>query len=203
MADADWLGTDLKYPDRTGEVYRVAFNPEHRWFYVPNLQPDEILLLKTFDSAKDGRAHYMPHTAFADPATVPGTEKRQSIECGCWRSGNVAKRPAPSRHAKAWPWHPRVSMGHTHRMQANSWTPRPSLGVTEWVCQRSDYPPLYADRPLERRPGHALAAAGGNDDIRALAFLGVRHLALLDAVELRGTHAGAGEHALQLHGARR
>jgi hypothetical protein len=78
--DADWLATDLKYPDRTGEVYRVAFNPEHRWFYVPNLQEDEILLLKTFDSAKDGRARYMPHTAFTDPATVPGTEKRASIE---------------------------------------------------------------------------------------------------------------------------
>ena len=80
VEDADWIATDLKYPDRTGEVYRVAFNPEHRWFYVPNLQPDEILLLKTFDSAKDGRARYMPHTAFADPATRPGTEKRQSIE---------------------------------------------------------------------------------------------------------------------------
>ncbi len=80
VAPEDWIATDLKYPDRTGEVYRVAFNPEHRWFYVPNLQPDEILLLKTFDSAKDGRARYMPHTAFADPATVPGTEKRQSIE---------------------------------------------------------------------------------------------------------------------------
>ena len=80
VEDTDWIATDLKYPDRTGEVYRVAFNPEHRWFYVPNLQPDEILLLKTFDSAKDGRARYMPHTAFADPATRPGTEKRQSIE---------------------------------------------------------------------------------------------------------------------------
>jgi hypothetical protein len=80
VEDADWLATDLKYPNRTGEVYRVAFNPQHRWFYVPNLEPDEILLLKTFDSAKDGRARYMPHTAFADPATVPGTEKRQSIE---------------------------------------------------------------------------------------------------------------------------
>jgi hypothetical protein len=80
VADADWIATDLKYPDRTGEVYRVAFNPEHRWFYVPDLQPDEILLLKTFDSATDGRARYMPHTAFADPATRPGTEKRQSIE---------------------------------------------------------------------------------------------------------------------------
>ena len=80
VAREDWIATDLKYPDRTGEVYRVAFNPQHRWFYVPELQEDEILLLKTFDSATDGRARYMPHTAFADPATVPGTEKRASIE---------------------------------------------------------------------------------------------------------------------------
>lgn len=80
VAEGDWIATDLKYPDRTGEVYRVAFNPAHRWYYVPNLQPDEILLLKTYDSAEDGRARFMPHSAFADPATMPGTEKRQSIE---------------------------------------------------------------------------------------------------------------------------
>ena len=80
VADEDWIATDLEYPDRTGEVYRVGFNPEHRWFYVPNLQPDEILLLKTYDSAKDGRARFMPHTAFVDPATKPGEARRQSIE---------------------------------------------------------------------------------------------------------------------------
>lgn len=80
VADADWIATDLKYPDRTGEVYRIGFNPAHRWLYVPNLQPDEILLLKTYDSAKDGRARFMPHTAFDDPATEPGTARRQSIE---------------------------------------------------------------------------------------------------------------------------
>ncbi|MEZ5830727.1 MAG: CmcJ/NvfI family oxidoreductase [Dongiaceae bacterium] len=80
VKNEDWIATDLKYPDRTGEVYRVGFNPEHRWYYVPNLQPDEILLLKTFDSAEDGRARYMPHTAFNDPATKPGSAKRQSIE---------------------------------------------------------------------------------------------------------------------------
>jgi len=80
VADSDWIATDLKYPDRTGEVYRIAFNPAHRWLYVPNLQPDEIILLKTFDSAEDGRARYAPHTAFTDPATKPGTARRQSIE---------------------------------------------------------------------------------------------------------------------------
>jgi hypothetical protein len=80
VADEDWIATDLKYPDRTGEVYRIGFNPAHRWFYVPTLQPDEILLLKTFDSAKDGRARFMPHTAFDDPATRPSEARRQSIE---------------------------------------------------------------------------------------------------------------------------
>lgn len=80
VSDSDWIATDLKYPDRTGEVYRIAYNPAHRWYYVPNLQPDEILLLKTFDSAEDGTARFMPHTAFELPTTKPGTAKRQSIE---------------------------------------------------------------------------------------------------------------------------
>jgi hypothetical protein len=80
VADGDWIATDLVYPERIGEIYRVAFNPAHRWYYVPNLQPDEILLLKTYDSATDGRARYMPHSAFEHPATKPGTAKRQSIE---------------------------------------------------------------------------------------------------------------------------
>lgn len=80
VAGEDWIATDLKYPDRTGEVYRVGFNPAHRWFYLPHLQPDEIILLKTFDSADDGRARFAPHTAFDDPATTPGTAKRASIE---------------------------------------------------------------------------------------------------------------------------
>jgi hypothetical protein len=79
VADADWIATDLKYPDRTGEIYRISFNPAHRWFYVPNLQPDEILLLKTYDSAEH-HARFMPHSAFDHPATKPGTARRQSIE---------------------------------------------------------------------------------------------------------------------------
>jgi len=80
VADEDWIATDLKYPDRNGEVYRIAFNPAHRWYYVPDLQTDEVLLLKTYDSAKDGRARWAPHTAFDLPTTKPGTAKRQSIE---------------------------------------------------------------------------------------------------------------------------
>lgn len=80
IADADWIATDLKYPDRTGEVYRIAFNPAHRWFYVPQLQGDEAILIKSFDSAENGIARFTPHTAFDDPSTLPGTAVRESIE---------------------------------------------------------------------------------------------------------------------------
>ena len=29
----DFVASDLRYRDRTGEVYSVAYNPKHRWFY--------------------------------------------------------------------------------------------------------------------------------------------------------------------------
>jgi hypothetical protein len=80
IPDADWIATDLKYPDRTGEVYRIAYNPAHRWFYVPQLQADEAILIKSFDSAENGIARFTPHTAFDDPSTLPGTAVRESIE---------------------------------------------------------------------------------------------------------------------------
>ena len=64
---SDFIATDLKYVDRTGEVYSVRHNPAHRWFYISQMRRDEVLLLKCFDSSRDGRARYTAHTAFKDP----------------------------------------------------------------------------------------------------------------------------------------
>jgi len=80
MRLADFVPTDLKYRDRTGEVYSVAFNPEHRWFYFPRMQRDEALLLKCYDSSVDGRARWTAHTAFDDPTSPPNAAPRESIE---------------------------------------------------------------------------------------------------------------------------
>lgn len=74
------VGSDLVYPHRVGETYSVKFNPEHRWYYVPDMTPDEILLLKCFDSRKDGVARFAPHTAFADPTAPSDAAPRESIE---------------------------------------------------------------------------------------------------------------------------
>jgi hypothetical protein len=76
----DFVATDLKYRDRTGEVFSVAYNPNHRWFYFPNMLADEALLLKCFDSADDGRARWTAHCAFDAPNSPPSPAPRESIE---------------------------------------------------------------------------------------------------------------------------
>jgi hypothetical protein len=77
---SDLVPSDLVYPNRVGETYSVLFNPAHRWFYVPQMRPDEALLLKCYDSKTDGRARFAPHSAFLDPHAPADAAPRESIE---------------------------------------------------------------------------------------------------------------------------
>lgn len=80
MPFEDYVASDLVYPHRLGETYHVRFNPAHRWFYVPQLRTDEALLIKCYDSETDGRARFVPHTAFTDPTAPADAPPRESIE---------------------------------------------------------------------------------------------------------------------------
>ena len=80
MTLADFVATDLKYRDRTGEVYSVAYNPNHRWFYFPRMEREEVLLLKCYDSATDGRARFTAHTGIDDPTSTADSAPRESVE---------------------------------------------------------------------------------------------------------------------------
>src|SRR5689334_6870996 len=77
IAPQDFVPTDLKYSDRTGEVYSLAFNPAHRWYYIPGMRAEEAMLIKCYDSAQDGRARFSAHGAFEDPTTRPGANPRE------------------------------------------------------------------------------------------------------------------------------
>jgi len=77
---ADLLRMDLKYSDRTGEIYVMRHNPNHRWLYFPLMESKQALLLKTYESSTDGRCRFMGHSAFEDPTTPAGAAKRESIE---------------------------------------------------------------------------------------------------------------------------
>ncbi len=80
LADDDLIPTDQIYPDRVGEIYHLAWNPEHRWYWFPRMTRDEVVLIKGFDSRTDGRARFTPHTAFAHPDTRDDAPPRRSLE---------------------------------------------------------------------------------------------------------------------------
>jgi hypothetical protein len=80
IAPEDCLVAERRYPHRVGQTYRLKYSPDHRWFYFPEMRRDEALVFKVYESAKDGRARFTPHTSFEDPASPPNAPARQSIE---------------------------------------------------------------------------------------------------------------------------
>jgi len=59
--------------------FNLSYNPGHRWYYVPRMQPDEILAFKLFDSNRR-RVQWTGHTAFDDLCVTVDGPPRESIE---------------------------------------------------------------------------------------------------------------------------
>ncbi len=76
----DLVATDQVFPDRTGEIYHLAYHPAQRWYYAPEMTRDEVLLIKGWDSLDDGRARFTPHSAFTLPGQRDDAPPRESIE---------------------------------------------------------------------------------------------------------------------------
>jgi hypothetical protein len=80
VAPEDLVASELIFPDRSGEIYLVNYNPAQRWFYISAMESSEALLLKCYDSASDGRARFSPHGSFIDPTAPSDAPLRESIE---------------------------------------------------------------------------------------------------------------------------
>jgi hypothetical protein len=80
VAVEDFLLSERRYPDRVGQTYRLKYNPNHRWVYFPEMRREEALVFKVYDSEKDGRARFTPHTSFNHPNAPLNAPPRQSIE---------------------------------------------------------------------------------------------------------------------------
>ncbi|KAK7755926.1 hypothetical protein SLS62_002213 [Diatrype stigma] len=88
--DAATLQSTEGYEVR-GETFGVRPSERHRYYYARDMRPDEVLLLKCYDSFGEGEAPLgrpgvavrTPHTAFVDPLTPEGALPRQSIEVRC------------------------------------------------------------------------------------------------------------------------
>lgn len=80
LAQDDMIRATRKYPNRVGETYQISYNPDHRWYYLPNMARNETVIFKVYDSSKDGRARFTAHTSFTDPTTPKDAPPRESIE---------------------------------------------------------------------------------------------------------------------------
>ena len=80
LSQQHFVAMDLRYHDRTGEVYAISYSPDQRWFYFSQMQTNEAMLLKCYDSMEDGRARFTAHSAFQNPTAPPDAPARESIE---------------------------------------------------------------------------------------------------------------------------
>lgn len=70
-----------------GTSVRVFHNPKQEWCYVRHQMPDEVVVVKCYDSwqGQDGGALYAPHVAADIDDGIPGMEQvpRESVEVRC------------------------------------------------------------------------------------------------------------------------
>jgi hypothetical protein len=76
----NFIISERRYPNRIGQTYAIAYDPNHKWFWFPRMRREEAIVFKVYDSLKDGRARWTAHTAFDDPTSPPHARPRESIE---------------------------------------------------------------------------------------------------------------------------
>ncbi len=75
-----FIRVERRYQYRTGEVYHIAHDPSHAWFWFPEMNRDEALVFKVFDSDVTKPSRFTAHSAFDDPGTPADAPPRESIE---------------------------------------------------------------------------------------------------------------------------
>jgi hypothetical protein len=82
ISKEDFIPIDLVYSDRVGQIYMVQNNPKHRWLYLSEMQHEEVMLLKCFDSDLSVPGRFTAHSAFELPVALDDEPlpSRQSIE---------------------------------------------------------------------------------------------------------------------------
>ncbi len=83
VAVQDLVAGELRYRGRTGEAYLMMESARHRWAYFSEMDRNEALVFKQYDSQVSGVARFTPHSAFDLPNIPNDAPLRQSIEIRC------------------------------------------------------------------------------------------------------------------------
>ena len=80
FADQPYINNYRVYDDRVGETTRFTYRPSHEWYWVPQQRPDEVSMLKCYDSVTDGSvSRWSFHSACVDPTAPEGARCRKNV----------------------------------------------------------------------------------------------------------------------------
>ena len=80
FADQPYITNYRIYDDRVGETTRFTYRPDHDWYWFPRQQPNEISMLKCYDSIADGSvSRWSFHSACFDPGAPADAPCRKNI----------------------------------------------------------------------------------------------------------------------------
>ncbi|KAF6220111.1 hypothetical protein HO133_003242 [Letharia lupina] len=77
---ADLVHTDYVRRDDVQETMYLLHNDRQKWYYLSRQTPDEVLLIKIYDSSLAVKAINCPHSSFFHSKIPPTAVPRQSIE---------------------------------------------------------------------------------------------------------------------------
>ena len=55
FADQPYITNYRIYDDRVGETTRFTYRPDHQWYWFPQQKPNEVSMLKCYNSVTEGR----------------------------------------------------------------------------------------------------------------------------------------------------
>ena len=80
FADQPYITNYRVYDDRVGETTRFTHRPNHEWYWFPQQKPNEVSMLKCYDSVTDGSvSRWSFHTACIDPNAPQDARCRKNV----------------------------------------------------------------------------------------------------------------------------
>jgi len=80
FADQAYITNYRIYDDRVGETTRFTYRPGHEWYWFPQQKPNEVSMLKCYDSMTDGSvSRWSFHTACIDPTAPVDARCRKNV----------------------------------------------------------------------------------------------------------------------------
>ncbi len=80
FADQAYITNYRIYDDRVGETTRFTHRKSHEWYWFPQQQPNEVSMLKCYDSITDGSvSRWSFHSACVDPTAPEDAPCRKNV----------------------------------------------------------------------------------------------------------------------------